>query len=346
MAIKIKRQYRFAMFSSLYISLVLSGLFLAISFYYELPLIWSAVFLLVSFITCFSIVQYYAELFVYRKVQDIYKTVFLDLPVLETESISLNMESLSKEIASFSENKRLQIQDLKSQENFRKEFIGNLAHELKTPLFTAQSYLLTLQDGAVENMEVRDKYLERSAQSIERLVLLVEDLDKITQLETGNEPVDKQPVDVVSLTKAVFEMLEVMASEKEIKLSFDEKYSEPIWVLADEKKIHNVLVNLILNSIKYGKQKGTTEVAFDKTSPQQIIVRINDNGQGIASEYLPRLFERFYRVDKSGSRKQGGSGLGLAIVKHIIEAHQQTIKVESQEGLGTEFSFSLEALSR
>lgn len=338
--IQFNKHYRFAIYSSLYITLCLTVLSGGFMYYFDIPL-W--ILLLVSvfcYIICFGIIQYYVEQLVYKKVHDIYKNVFTDLPHLHQESLSANIDSLSKEVERFSENKRLQIEDLKIQDNFRKEFIGNLAHELKTPLFTAQSYLLTLQDGAIDNMQIRDKYLDRASNSLDRLVDLVEDLDKITKLETEEESVNLEKVDIVSLTQQVFEMLEVMAQEKKISLTFDTLYSEVIEVYADSKKIHNVLVNLISNSIKYGKLNGTTEVAFDVLQ-DKILIRINDNGGGIAQNHLSRLFERFYRVDKSGSRKEGGSGLGLAIVKHIIEAHQESIYVESKVGLGTEFSFTL-----
>src|SRR5699024_3717352 len=184
---------------------------------------------------------------------DIYKNVFTDLPHLHQESLSANIDSLSKEVERFSEDKRLQIEDLKIQDNFRKEFIGNLAHELKTPLFTVQSYLLTLQDGAIDNMEVRDKYMARATNGMERLVDIVEDLDRITKLETGKEPIHKENMDVVALTQTVFEMLEVVAQEKDISLTFDTDYHMPIYVYADSKKIHHVLTNLISNSIKYGR---------------------------------------------------------------------------------------------
>lgn len=337
---KFNRHYRYALYSSLYITLIISALAAGFMYYFQIPLWIVFFFSAFSYIICFAIIQYFTQRLIYQKIHDIYKTIFTDLNIYD-ERLITNIDSLSKEVERFSEDKRLQIEDLKVRDDFRKEFIGNLAHELKTPLFTAQSYLLTLQDGAVENMKVRDKYLERSAQSIERMVHLVEDLDTITKLETGKETLSKEKMDLVALTQTVFDMLEVVAEEKKISLTFDTDYNEPIYVFADSKKIHHILTNLTLNSIKYGKRYGTTEVAFDKIE-NKIIIRISDNGEGIAKNHLPRLFERFYRVDKSGSRKEGGSGLGLAIVKHMIEAHKERIQVESEIGLGTEFSFTLE----
>lgn len=339
---KLNKHYRFAIYSSLYITLIIGVLAAGFMYYFKIPLWIVFFFSAFCYIICFGIIQYYVERLVYKKVHDIYKTVFMGLPQVYNESLSTNIDSLSKEVERFSEDKRLQIEDLKVRDNFRKEFIGNLAHELKTPLFTAQSYLLTLQDGAIDNMEVRDKYLDRASYSMERLVHIVEDLDTITKLETGKETLVKGKMDVVALTQNVFDMLEVVAQEKQISLAFDGDYIQPIYVYADSKKIHHVLTNLISNAIKYGKHNGTTEVAFDEIEGNKILVRISDNGGGIAKKDLPRLFERFYRIDKSGSRKEGGSGLGLAIVKHMIEAHQERIQVESEVGLGTEFSFTLQ----
>lgn len=338
---KFNKHYRFAIYSSLYITLIIGVLTAGFMYYFQIP-IWIVFFFSAfCYIICFGIIQYYVERLVYKKLDDIYKTVFKDLPQVYNASLSTNIDSLSKEVERFSEDKRLQIEDLKIRDNFRKEFIGNLAHELKTPLFTAQSYLLTLQDGAIDNMEVRDKYLDRASHGMERLVHIVEDLDVITKLETGKESLVKEKMDLVALTQSVFDMLEVVAQEKDISLIFDTDHSQPLYVYADSKKIHHVLTNLISNAIKYGKQNGTAEVAFDKKEQGEILVRISDNGGGIAKKDLPRLFERFYRIDKSGSRKEGGSGLGLAIVKHMIEAHQERIHVESEVGLGTEFSFIL-----
>lgn len=337
---KFNKHYRYALYSSLYITLSISVLAAGFMYYFQIPLWILFFFSAFSYIICFAIIQYFTQRLIYQKIHDIYKTIFSDLNIYDEELIT-NIDSLSREVERFSEDKRLQIEDLELRDDFRKEFIGNLAHELKTPLFTAQSYLLTLQDGALDNMEVRDKYIDRAASGMERLVLIIEDLDTITKLETGKETLIKEKMDIVALTQTVFDMLEVVAEEKKISLTFDTDYNEPIYVFADSKKIHHVLSNLTLNSIKYGKRNGTTEVAFD-VQGDKILIRINDNGGGIAKQHLPRLFERFYRVDKSGSRKEGGSGLGLAIVKHMIEAHQERIQVESEIGLGTEFSFTLQ----
>jgi two-component system phosphate regulon sensor histidine kinase PhoR len=213
---------------------------------------------------------------------------------------------------------------------------------LKTPLFTVQGYLLTLVDGAIDDKKIREKYLNRANKGVERLIYIVKDLDMITKFEAGDLRLNITTFDIVELIKSVFDLLEMKAAKKKITLTFDLDYSKPIFVNADVERIQQVLTNLIVNSIKYGREKGTTEVSIENLIKNKVIVRITDNGEGIAENNLARVFERFYRVDKSGSRKEGGSGLGLSIVKHIIEAHDEKIYVESELGVGSEFSFSLE----
>jgi two-component system phosphate regulon sensor histidine kinase PhoR len=252
------------------------------------------------------------------------------------------METLTKEVERFAHTKKLEIEALKIRENYRKEFIGNISHELKTPLFTVQGYILTLLDGALKDKMVRKKYLQRANKGVERLIYIVKDLDMITKLEVGDLNLNKEFFNIYELVKNVFELLEMKASKVNITLLFDKEYKDAILVNADRERIQQVLTNLIVNSIKYGKIDGTTEVSIESLLKNKIIVRITDNGEGIKKENIPRLFERFYRVDKSGSRKEGGSGLGLSIVKHIIEAHKEKIYIESQHGIGSEFSFTLE----
>ena len=242
-------------------------------------------------------------------------------------------------------DKKLEIETLKVREQYRKEFFGNVSHELKTPLFTVQSYILTLLDGAINDKNVRDKYLRRASKGVERLIYIVKDLDMITKLEIGDLSLNMEVFDIVGLVKNVFDMFEIRAGKKKITLTFDADYKKPIFVNADKERIQQVLTNLIVNSIKYGNEKGTTEVSIENLIKNKVIVRVTDNGEGIAKNHLPRLFERFYRVDKSGARSEGGSGLGLSIVKHIIEAHNEKIYVESEYGVGSEFSFTLEKVS-
>ena len=242
----------------------------------------------------------------------------------------------------FAENKKIEIETLKVRENYRKEFIGNVSHELKTPLFTVQGYILTLLDGAYKDKAVLKKYLKRANKGVERLIYIIKDLDMITQLEVGGLVLEKENFNIIKLVKNIFDLLEMKASVKNISLVFDKNYKESIKVNGDQERIQQVLSNLIVNSIKYGKKEGTTEISVEHLVKDKVIIRVTDNGEGIENEHLPRIFERFYRVDKSGSRKEGGSGLGLSIVKHIMDAHQENIYVESQHGIGSEFSFTMQ----
>jgi two-component system phosphate regulon sensor histidine kinase PhoR len=252
------------------------------------------------------------------------------------------MATLTREIDKYARDKKLEIESLKVREEYRKEYLGNVSHELKTPLFTVQGYISTLMEGGIEDKKIRDKYLERAEKGVERLIYIVKDLDMITKLEAGDLSLNIETFNIVELVKNVFDLLEMKAAKKKITLMFDIDYNEPILVNADKERIQQVLSNLIVNSIKYGRSKGTTEVSIENLIKNKVIVRVTDNGEGITKTNLPRLFERFFRVDKSGSRKEGGSGLGLSIVKHIIEAHDEKIYVESEIGVGSEFSFTLE----
>jgi two-component system phosphate regulon sensor histidine kinase PhoR len=297
----------------------------------------------VFYIATFFLIQFRVEHFIYKRVKKIYD----DVSLLETTSyinqpITTDMATLTKEVKKFARDKKLEIETLKIREEYRKEFLGNVSHELKTPLFTIQGYLLTLLDGAMEDKNIRTKYLERAEKGVERLIYIVKDLDMITKLEVGEINLDVTRFNIVEVIQNVFDLFEMKASNKNITLTFDTRYSKPIWVMADQEKIQQIVTNLVVNSIKYGKKGGTTEVSIEDLINNKVIVRITDNGEGIEKQNIPRLFERFYRVDKSGARSEGGSGLGLAIVKHIIEGHDEKIYVESQIGVGSEFSFTLE----
>jgi two-component system phosphate regulon sensor histidine kinase PhoR len=252
------------------------------------------------------------------------------------------MATLTKQVKKFATDKKLEIETLKVREEYRREFLGNVSHELKTPLFTVQGYLATLLDGAINDKNVRKKYLERAEKGVERLIYIVEDLDLISKLEMGDVNLEMSLFNIVELVQNVFDLLEMNADKKNIILMFDRKYTKSIKVFADKEKIQQVLTNLVMNSIKYGKENGTTEVSIEDLVNDKMIVRIKDNGEGIEKHNIPRLFERFFRVDKSGARSGGGSGLGLSIVKHIIEAHGEKIYIESEFGKGSEFSFTLE----
>ena len=235
-----------------------------------------------------------------------------------------------------------EINILKDQENYRREFLGNVSHELKTPLFTIQGYILTLIEGALKDKKVRGKYLRRSAKGVDRLISIVKDLDLITQFESGIKTVDKTDFNIYELIENVYDLMEFESEKNNTKLQVYNENNTPVIVNADKERILQVLTNLVVNSIKYGKEGGYTKVKVEEYDKDRIIVRVKDNGEGIEDEHLPRLFERFYRIDKNRSRKKGGSGLGLSIVKHIIEAHQEQIFVESKIGQGTEFSVTLQ----
>ena len=239
------------------------------------------------------------------------------------------------------EQRSSEINILKDQENYRREFLGNVSHELKTPLFTIQGYILTLLEGAMKDKKVRSKYLNRTAKGVDRIISIVKDLDLITQFESGIKTVDKSNFNIYELIDNVYDLMEFESEKNNTKLRIRNEIDNSIIVYADKERILQVLTNLVVNSIKYGKENGYTEIAVDEYDKDRIVVRVIDDGEGIEEEHLPRLFERFYRIDKTRSRKKGGSGLGLSIVKHIIEAHQEQIFVKSKVGIGTEFSFTL-----
>lgn len=256
--------------------------------------------------------------------------------------IRLTLEIFIRTYIKNEEERRSEINILKDQENYRREFLGNISHELKTPLFTIQGYILTLVDGgALKDKKVREKYLRRAAKGVDRIISIVKDLDLITQFESGIKTVDRSEFNIFDLVDNVFDLLEFESEKNNISLKLENNNNSLIYVNADQERILQVLTNLIVNSIKYGSDNGYTKVIVEDFNKEKVIVRIIDNGEGIEEEHIPRLFERFYRIDKNRSRKKGGSGLGLSIVKHIIEAHNEQIFVKSEIGEGTEFSFTL-----
>lgn len=339
-----KKTYTFAAISSFYITLFSTALVIILMYLY-FTVSWRFCILFAFSIGVFSFIllQYRAEHFIFRGVKKIYDDVsLLDASTLRSQSITTDMRTLTREIKKFSTDKKLEIENLKVREEYRREFMGNVSHELKTPLFTVQGYLSTLLDGAMKDKDLRKKYIERAEKGVERLIYIVEDLDMISKLEMGDLNLEFSNFNIVELIQGVFDLLEMSADKKNIILMFDRKYNQPINVFADKEKIQQVLVNLIMNSIKYGKENGTTEVTIEDLIKNKVIVRIQDNGEGIEKQNISRLFERFFRVDKSGARSEGGSGLGLSIVKHLIEGHDEKIYVESEYGKGSEFSFTLE----
>jgi len=334
---------KFSLISALMISLFtvcISGVLLWFTFYFSWILLLILAF--VIFIMSFLVIQNRTQKYIFDNINTIYEELDMAENIPQSRSlVNTDMGTLKQQVSDYAKTRTLEIETLKGQDVYRKEFLGNISHELKTPLFTIQGYILTLLDGAKDKPELCEKYLKRAEKGVERLEYIINDLDLITKLEVGDLNLDIERFDIVALIENIFEMLEIKASKKKITLMLDRKY-EPVFVVADKGRIRQVLVNLIVNSLKYGHFKGTTEVSIEELIDSKMIVRVTDNGEGIKTENIARLFERFYRVDTSRSRDEGGSGLGLAIVKHIIEAHKEHIYVESVFGVGSEFSFTLE----
>jgi two-component system phosphate regulon sensor histidine kinase PhoR len=244
------------------------------------------------------------------------------------------------EVSQWAIHKQDEIKRLKELEIYRKEFVGNVSHELKTPIFNIQGYILTLIDGGIDDNRINLLYLQRTVKSIDRMISIVEDLESINKLESGELTLNMENFNLVRLVEDVFEIEHMIAKDRKIKLVIDHKMDVPVMVYADKKRIMEVMSNLVVNGIKYGRKGGIVKVCFYDLN-DQVMVEVKDMGIGIEKDNLPRIFERFYRVDKHRSREQGGTGLGLAIVKHIIEAHNQTINVKSQVDVGTTFNFTL-----
>ncbi|MFT5959347.1 MAG: two-component system phosphate regulon sensor histidine kinase PhoR [Polaribacter sp.] len=342
---KIKKTYSYALWSAIYITL-LSSVFAAIWYFFILKQLSASAILisiLVLFVISFFIIQYRAEHFIYRRLKKIYEDVsILDVNDLRKDSVTTDIEQLSNRMQTYAEGKELEIKSLTDRDSFRRDFLGNVAHELKTPLFTVQGYILTLLEGAMEDKNIRLKYLERANKGVERLVAVTKDLDMIAKLETDGLKLNKEVFNILEIIQNVFDLFEMKAKKRNIILKFDRIYEFPVFVIGDIEKTEQVLINLIVNSIKYGKPNGRTIVTADEYDHNKFVIRVIDNGEGIKQQHFSRLFERFYRVDQSRSREQGGSGLGLSIVKHIVEAHNQKILLKSTFRQGSEFSFTME----
>ena len=330
--------FKFSLLSSLYISI---GAYFVIN-YNDLSI--SVESVLISFIIfglSFLILQLRVRKLFFERIRQIYEDLEFETDsLIKTSSIDSDMNSFSRDLEEFIKLKRTEIETLKKEGIYRKEFVGNVAHELKTPLFSVQGYISNLLDGAMDDKELLKKYLKRAEKSVDRLTFIIKDLDLITQLESSTLKLKVTSFDIIKLTEEIIEDLEISASKRNIKIIFNKNYDKQILVEADKNRIEQVITNLVTNSINYGSEKGTTEISFE-SNVEKIIVKVNDNGEGITEENMPRLFQRFFRVDVSRSRSQGGSGLGLAIVKHIIDAHNENIYVQSTVGVGSEFSFSL-----
>ncbi|MEI3528361.1 cell wall metabolism sensor histidine kinase WalK [uncultured Alistipes sp.] len=348
--IRIKTKEGASLWIALLATLIVAGVFLGLDLR-GVELHWLVVagvllgtFCIVALVALFIIRKYVAY-----KLKPIYSIV-LSRDVHTTEILSelkdKRVENIGEELTAWADTNDKEIARLKEAERFRKQYLGNVAHELKTPIFNIQGYISTLLDGGLEDELINRKYLERAEKSIDRLINIVNDLDTISKLESSMNKLNLEKFDIVALAKEIAEQAEIEADKKHIRISVKgvENLPSPFWVLADKHYIGQVLVNLIINSIRYGKEGGQTRIRF-RDMLDKILVEVEDNGLGIGKEDLPRIFERFYRTDKGRSREQGGTGLGLAIVKHIIEAHGERISVRSEPGVGSTFSFTLKKVN-
>ncbi|MEC7114380.1 MAG: ATP-binding protein [Bacteroidota bacterium] len=336
-----------AIASAMVITLLGMGLFaLVLSLYgVQAPVQAYAALALALFALSMAVTYATIERFIYQKVRIIYKNIHRFKSTKErAKDLRMNedvMEKVQQDVMDWAQERVQEISQLKEQENFRKEFIGNLAHELKTPVFNIQGYILTLLEGALEDPDHNRKFLIKAAKNVDRMAGLIDDLDVITKIEGGSLELELRQFNLTSLVVDVMDQLEQRAKRAGIEVEFVDENRRNVEVIGDAPKIEQVVTNLISNSLRYGKEGGKTEVRFYDMD-EQMLVEVADDGIGMSEEHLPRIFERFYRVDKSRSRNAGGSGLGLSIVKHIIEAHGQTISVRSTQGKGSTFAFTLQ----
>lgn len=336
-----------AIYASLYISGIVAALFSLLYFTEAYRPNVTILFILIIglFLTSYFVITYFLKNYIYRKIKLIYKNIrSTKVSAKEiTRDIDLRenlVDDVGKEVAEWAARSEKEIESLKAMETYRRNFLGDISHELKTPIFNIQGYIHTLLDGGLYDEKINKRFLSRAANNVERLHAIVEDLEEIARLESGEMILDIQEFSIRELALEVIDDLEMIASEMNISLSLKEGADQNFIVKADKEKIRRVLINLVTNSIKYGKQDGRTKVGFyDMDS--YILVEVADNGIGIDEQNLKRVFERFFRADKSRSRTQGGSGLGLSIVKHIMEAHNQTINLRSTIDLGSTFGFTL-----
>ena len=318
----------------------------AVNYYFRHNIYDASITFVATLVTSFIFIYYLIEKYIVAKINLIYKLIHnlklgKDLKDAIGDHVSADpINDVEQEVKDWARQKKTEIEDLKKQEQFRRDFLSNVSHEFKTPLFAIQGYIDALLDD-MDDPDMAKQFLEKASKNVDRLMYLVKDLDEISKLESGEIPINYSKFRINDLIKEVLESMEMKAQQYNIKLMFKEKYDEPVLVNADREKIQQVLINLVDNSLKYGKTGGTTNIRLYDLN-EQVLVEVTDDGMGIEEKYLPRLFERFFRTDTSRSRKIGGSGLGLAIVKHIIESHEQTINVRSTEGVGSTFGFTLQ----
>ena len=308
----------------------------------------TALVFLATFVIIYWLYYYTLQLFIYRKIKIIYKFIYQIKATKKEEFFykkilpQKSIEEVSEDVEKWAIKSTNEIEVLKANEKFRKEFLMNLAHELRTPIFSVQGYVDTLLGGALEDPEVNKKFLSNASKSIDRLVRLVDDLDQISKLESGNIPIIRESFQIQELIRDVYEEFSLKAGEKNIQLQLKKGTERPISVHADKQKIKQVLVNLVENALKYCGENSTVISGCYEVDDKSVYIEVSDNGPGIPEEHLGRIFERFYRADRSRARAIGGTGLGLAIVKHIIEAHGHTVNVRSKVGVGSSFGFTLD----
>lgn len=328
---------------------VVALLVFLISLFLEPLLYISGIIFGITFLVTYLMYYYTVNYFITRKIKLIYKFIYQTKATKREEFFYKNIlpqksiDEVNADVQKWAEEKKGEIELLETNERFRKEFLMNLSHELRTPIFTIQGYVETLLSGAIDDAEVNKKFLSNASKSIERLVRIVDDVNEISKLESGRIPMVAESFIIQEMAKDVFEEFALKASEKNINLEFKKGTESSLKVLADKAKIKQALVNLVENAIKYGKENGHVIVGFYQMDNKRVYIEVSDDGPGISEEHLPRIFERFYRADKSRNRAIGGTGLGLAIVKHIIDAHDQTINVRSKLDVGSSFGFTLDS---
>ncbi|MBI5218052.1 MAG: sensor histidine kinase [Bacteroidia bacterium] len=337
---------KLALYTAIAVTYLITAAFIVLcrAIYGEIPGFSTLIVLVVTFIVTFFVFKYTIENFIYDRIKLIYKTIH-NYKVKKKTKFKLDyskdiIHEVNQEVSNWADEQNKEIMELKKMEQYRKEFLGNVSHELKTPIFSIQGYISTLLEGGMDDPNINRDYLERAEKNIERLTNIVTDLESISRHESGELNLEYSIFSMTALTKEVFDSLEMKAAQKKITLYIGNSEDKSFMVYADKERIRQVMVNLIRNSVSYGNEKGKTKVSFFEMD-DNMLVEVTDDGIGIDQKDLPRIFERFYRTDESRSREHGGTGLGLAIVKHIIEAHEQAVNVRSTIGVGTTFSFTL-----
>ncbi len=294
-----------------------------------------------TFGVSYYVIRLLLERFIYRKIKIIYKTIHQSNTQHLNQNDDLLIDQVSEDVSIWAKERKEEVAILQEQESYRREFVGNLSHELKTPIFQMQGYIDTLLEGALSDPKVNYKFLNKASKSVDRLIELVDDLTSISRLETKNVQLDMSEFDIRQLVEEVYDEVDYLLKERKITCDFSQSADIRFHVRADRRRIKQVLINLVVNAIKYGKESGKVICGIYDID-ENVLIEISDDGDGIPEHALPRLFERFYRVEQSRTREAGGSGLGLSIAKHIVEAHAQTIKVRSDEGKGATFGFTLQ----